>query len=297
MNCEERRDLITQLVCDGLEPREREELRAHIDGGCLRCAEALAEARDLRLALSLSPDRVEPSPRVKERLREWLRESEGEPRQARSTLPSRRRVPVRIAFGLAAVAAGLVVAALFQLRSAPVVAERDALREELFTARARQAELEDQVLELRSELEMTDEEIMESEAHARVLEADATNYQRQIAMLRSKNVIVVSLRGTARQSRAVARVFWGEDYYCYLRAENLRALPEGRSYALWLETEGRDLILAGTFGPGADGAATLWVPLDSDPGEISRVFVTEEPEDDVGQDPTGAVELESRSSA
>ena len=103
----------------------------------------------------------------------------------------------------------------------------------------------------------------------------------------------MEIRGTELQPEATARVFWDEDYYCYLSAENLRPLAEGRSYALWLDTQNSGIVAAGSLVLHASGSATLWVPLDSDLGEVRRAFLTEEPEGDLAQEPSGPIELES----
>ncbi len=105
----------------------------------------------------------------------------------------------------------------------------------------------------------------------------------------------MALAGTGRQPGATARVFWGKDYYCYLDAHDLQPLEPGRTYAMWLDTQASGIVLAGTFSPDPQGEATLWVPLDSDLGTISRAFVTDEVADDLGQEPTGPELLVSTS--
>ena len=102
----------------------------------------------------------------------------------------------------------------------------------------------------------------------------------------------MSIHGTSRQDDARARAFWSEDYYCYLTAEGLGRLPEGHTYALWLDSESHGVILAGSFEPDGSGSATMWTPLPRDLGGISRAFVTAETKGDI-EEPTGPVELDS----
>ena len=70
MTCQERRDLILLYAADldALEPAERDELRAHLAGGCPSCAGALAEAEATMAQLPQALDPVTPSPQARDRL-------------------------------------------------------------------------------------------------------------------------------------------------------------------------------------------------------------------------------------
>src|SRR5258706_12032724 len=68
MNCEQRRDLMPMLLLDGLEPAEAAALRAHLAGGCIRCASYLAEADATLNHLPYSLDPVPPAAEARDRL-------------------------------------------------------------------------------------------------------------------------------------------------------------------------------------------------------------------------------------
>ncbi len=298
MSCDAVGDLIAQLAVGRLEFREAEELREHLETGCASCAERLAETQQVAFALSLSPEPVAPSANVKQKLLERIADSDA---SAEPVPASIRRAdphyPVPLVAGLSAIAAGIVVAVFFVLRSDPVADERDALRAQLAEVSAVQIELETELAEVRGELEISYDEITEVEAEIRELEANARTAARQIEMLRSPTVVVMSIYGTAHQPEARARAFWGEDYFCYLSVENIRDLAAGRTYALWLDTELEGVVRVGTFVADDGGRATLWVPIEGDLGHIARAFVTDEATDDVGPEPTGPVELQSSAEA
>ena len=299
MNCLQQRDLILELVLGEMASAEATVLRAHIDTGCPQCAEYLAEAEELELALSLSPDPVAPSPEAKRALLERLDSrpslQAGEAASASQRTSRRRdaRYPNWAVAGLSALAAGLAAFAIFSPRYSDTTAQGEELAAALALVQAEHAELRADFEAAQAELESADSELAELEEQIRNLETDVQVASKQLAMLRSDSVIAMEIRGTELQPDATARVFWGEDYYCYLSAKNLRPLAQGRSYALWLDTANDGIVAAGTLAQGSSGSATLWVPLDSDLGEIRRAFLTEEPEGDLAQEPTGAIELES----
>ena len=160
--------------------------------------------------------------------------------------------------------------------------------------RAASGALEDQLAELREEQEALDEELAEIEARSRTMESDLERSQRQVAMLVDPGLVTLDLGPTSAQSEARARVFWEwDDYYCYLDAEGLGDVAPPAVYALWLDTEGGNRVLAGTFAP-AEGRATLWVQLPRDMGRAVAAQITLEPEAP-GPSPAGPVQLRSAS--
>jgi hypothetical protein len=68
MTCAERQDEMFLYAIDGLDSIEQQEARAHLDGGCPRCAGSLAEAQGMAGLLVLSSPAVMPSPAVGQRL-------------------------------------------------------------------------------------------------------------------------------------------------------------------------------------------------------------------------------------
>src|SRR3954468_20542264 len=72
MNCEQRRDLMPMLLVDALEPADAAALRAHLAGGCTRCAAYLAEADATLAYLPYGLDAVAPGAGARERLMERI---------------------------------------------------------------------------------------------------------------------------------------------------------------------------------------------------------------------------------
>lgn len=68
MTCEERRDLILLYAADALDADEGAAIAAHLEGGCPRCAGALAEAQAVMAAVALSADPLAAPAGVRERL-------------------------------------------------------------------------------------------------------------------------------------------------------------------------------------------------------------------------------------
>jgi hypothetical protein len=284
-SCEEYRELILLGTAGGLDPRLKDELSDHLATDCTGCSEALEEATQLQVALSLGLDPVQPTASVKRRLLTRIGDSVAEEQSEAIPVDPVRlhwRLPASIAAGLA-LAAGIVIGVVLV---GP--AEDPATRVDLVAVRAERDALNEEIAELREELEIADEDLAELEAKLPALEAER-------ALLRAPTTISLALHGMGDQPDAIARVFWDEAYSCYLRVENLEAAPDGAEYALWVETTEGGTILAGTFLPEATGDATLWVPLDDGIGTFKRAFVTlEHAEDDAvsPSDPSDTVVLE-----
>jgi hypothetical protein len=268
MSCAERRDSILLLRAGLLEGEEAEELRAHLRSGCTECGRYAAEARHLWTALELASEPVEVPAALKGAAR---RPSWG--------------AALALAAGLAAVAA----VATFGL-SASRGPDPQTLQQ-LAELREARADLEEQ-------LEQADEELAELEDRVGDLELELRDAREQVAMLRKPGLEIVSLRGTARQPEAQARVFWEweDGYYCYLHAQHLHPTHRGEVYALWLDTESGDRLLVGSFEVGEDGSATLWVKLPGDTGHATRAVVTLE-SGEVTAAPKGEAQLVPQSSS
>src|SRR5438132_415648 len=120
MNCDQRRDLMPLLLVDALEPAEAAALRAHLAGGCTRCAAYLAEADATLAYLPYALDPVAPAAAARERLMErvgqHLPPSYAQPTTARSR--RRQRMPIWMRWALPpAVAAAItfIITAKFMM--------------------------------------------------------------------------------------------------------------------------------------------------------------------------------------
>jgi hypothetical protein len=285
VSCAARRDAVLLWAAGALDEPEAEALRAHLATGCAECAAHLAEARSVEAALVLAASDGEPAPQLQAELRSRI----GRQRVPSSPRAARSWLPLALAAGLSALVAGSLGWLAALQRYAPALEEQAAQVSEL---RQRQGALEEDLAATRKEQEETDADLAELEARARILESDLERAQRQVAMLSAPGLVTLDLAGTAAQPGARAEVFWNwDDYYCYMRAEGLGAVQAPRIYALWLDTESGNQILAGTFAP-EGGEATLWVQLPRDMGRALRAQVTLEPEAP-GPVPAGPVQLVS----
>ena len=281
MTCAERRDAILLLSAGVLDEPEAAELRAHLENGCDVCAGHLAEARELEYALAHAAPGGSAAPHLRGEL---LRRIDRVPQQpaalrTRARAP-RRLLPLALAAGLGAVVAAPLAWWLASQRHAAHFAERTAA-------------LEEELAAVREELAEQEEELSEIEARERRVESDLERAHRQVTMLSDMSLVTLDLKPVAGiPSKGQARVFWEwDDYYCYLHAEGLRETDAPAVYALWLDTEGGNRILAGTFSM-ENGEGTLWVQLPRDMGRAVHAEVTLEPAMP-GPNPAGAVQLSS----
>jgi hypothetical protein len=291
VSCEERRDPVLLFALGLLEEPEAAELRTHLAGGCLVCARHLAEASGVVAALELAAGGDEPPAALRAAL---LRRIDRVPRLAAAPLPRtrapQRLAPLLLAAGLAALVAAPLGWFVAQRRGE---AGQSARAAELAELRSATGALEEQLAEVREEQEALDEEIAEIEARSRTLESDLERSERQVAMLVDPGLVTLDLAAAGSQPEARGRVFWEwDDYYCYFHAEGLGDVHAPEVYALWLDTEAGNRILAGSFAP-AKGEATLWVQLPRDMGKAVAAHVTLEPEAP-GPAPAGPVQLSSR---
>jgi hypothetical protein len=290
LSCEDRRDPVLLFAFGLLEEPEAAELRAHLAGGCAACTAHLAEARGLRAAIDLASGEEEPPAALRAAL---LRRIDRVPRLAAGPAARsgalQRLAPLALAAGVATLVAAPIGWLLSQSRARGELAAGAA---ELVALRETSSDLERRLEEVGEEQEELDEELAEIEARSRTLESDLERARRQVAMLVDPGLVTLDLGPTGAQSGARARVFWEwHDYYCYLDANGLPDVKAPAVYALWLDTEGGNRILAGTFAP-AEGHATLWVQLPRDMGRAVAAEVTLEPEAP-GPSPAGPVQLRS----
>ena len=279
MTCDERRDAVLLFAAGLLDEAEAAPLRAHLASGCEACARELALARQVENALALAaPDdgRAARAARGAAAAHPARSAPDGEGSGARAAelaSPRARCGPRR-----GARRAGRVLARVDPSRGDPRGAHRSARRR----SRRRAEEMAEQ-----------EEELAELEATSRILESDLERAHRQVAMLSELTLVTLDLKPAMGIDRtAQARVFWEwDDYYCYLHAEGLRAADAPAVYALWLETEDGNRVLAGTFST-EGGHGTLWVQLPRDMGRAVRAQVTLEPAPP-GPTPAGAVQLTS----
>jgi hypothetical protein len=281
-----RRDDLLLYVAGALEGPERENLEAHLRGGCAQCEAELDAAQVMLAELALTPHPVEPAPEVKARLLERVARSPGSPRRSASAAPSAPAWPGRLlAAGLAAlVAAGIGAAVVERFVVAP-------LRQQASGVEERVRGMTEELDEAKAERDELRAQLDEQDAELAGLEESIESNEELIRFLRTPGIQSVALAATERQPNATARVFWEwEDYACHLHARGLVPPGPERVYALWLHTEDGGTIRVGTFRPGPGGEGTLFARLPRDVGRVVRTTLTEEASS-VGDEPSGEIQL------
>jgi anti-sigma-K factor RskA len=290
MSCEERAEEILEYAADALDAGEREAVARHLATGCPRCAGALAEAESVLAHLALSVTPLDPSPAVRARL---LSRLEGAPQAAPRALPgtalrpaegpaatppapARRRARSRAGMS-AAIAAGLVAVATYLGVAQPLSREIDGLRTEREALVNRETALE--------------RDVAERDQRIATLESDAARNTETVRMLRSPEVEVIPLHGSAPQPGASGRLFF--DHAAgrwYFHASQLRPAAPGKTYELWFINSAQQKIHAATFDVDANGEATLLIDVPESTGILALAAVTDEPAGGVKQ-PTGEIQL------
>ncbi|HBZ70921.1 MAG TPA: hypothetical protein DEP35_14770 [Deltaproteobacteria bacterium] len=281
MSCEERAEEILEYAAGGLDTSEREALARHLATGCPRCAGSLAEAESVlaHLALSLTP--LDPSLDVRARLLARLEGAAGaspplgEPVPRR--VPAQRRVRIWPHAVSVALAAGLGAVVIYFGVAVPLVRDRDTLRTEREALANRERTLE--------------RDLAERDQRIGKMESDASRTTETVRMMRSPEVEVLPLRGSASQPGALGRLFFDRARgRWYLHASRLRPAGPGKTYELWFINSAQQKIPAATFDVDDNGEATLLVDLPENVGTLALVAVTDEPSGGVKQ-PTGEIQL------
>ncbi len=265
------------LLVDALEPAEAAALRAHLTGGCPRCAAYLAEADATLAHLPYALDPQTPRPEARARLLNGIeaeltqtaaaagpsdhRAGNHTPHILKMPLWLRRVLPAAVAACIA-----FVATAWFMLDS-----------------------MQKQKSELAAALVGRDNNI-------RILNADykaLTNRFEQTTQiadnaLMSRKFIMLEGQG---HSRAFARAWYDAKRNAWhFRAFNLEQLPVKEAYELWFITPYGRKVPAATFRPDERGEAYLVCKLPDDVGPISSASVTDEPSVGTFQ-PTGDIHL------
>jgi hypothetical protein len=117
----------------------------------------------------------------------------------------------------------------------------------------------------------------------------AERAQMRMAVLTSPDLKEVSLKGQAAAPRAAGRAFWSRSNGLLFAANELPALPAGRTYQLWFLTPGAP-VSAGLIRPDQNGR--IAAAFDTPPGtpDPTGIAVSIEPEGGVPA-PTGAIYL------
>lgn len=95
-----------------------------------------------------------------------------------------------------------------------------------------------------------------AEAEMRDAGARLVRAQAETSILSAPDLARIDLAGQAKAPTAIARAFWSRAQGLVLTATRLPELPAGRTYQLWVLTDGAP-ISAGIFQPDASGVASV----------------------------------------
>lgn len=128
-----------------------------------------------------------------------------------------------------------------------------------------------------------------TEADMRDARVRLVRAQAETAVLAAPDLTRVDLAGQPAAPEAVARAFWSRAHGLVLTATRLPDLPRGRTYQVWVLTDGAP-ISAGLFAPDAEGRATAVFDTPVALPQPTGMAVSVEPEGGVPA-PTGDIVL------
>jgi len=249
-------ELAALAALSALDGEDARAFQEHLEEGCARCEEILADMRTASSALAASVPRRPPREGLRAQILERVATSTGRIAPMRK----KRALSESVAWFLAAAAS--LILAFFGLDDLRLRGQREQLRS--------------RAAELSAKLSSAQREIARRDLRVRVLE--------------SEDVRILSLAGKDPQPDARARVFWSEKAKRgILVAGNLAALPADKQYELWVFDQGKP-VAAGVFDADAQGRAFHESPGLAAIAAAQNFAVTVEPRGGVAA-PTGPVVL------
>jgi hypothetical protein len=294
VTCSERHDLILLYAAGGLEGGERDELRAHLAGGCPQCAGALAEAEAMMAQLPLALDAKSPPRGAKQTLLARIAAEDGSCERMKIGREKRDWDRIILPAALAAVlAVAVTLAAVWRfgpVRNTHIAAPAhpgDTMPPPMVLDALNKAMKE--LDEAHAALDQSNAKLTADEAELVKVRGElATAIQQKSAL---ESMKFAELTGPA-QPRAMGRVFIdtqkGEWYFF---ASGMKPPDAGKTYELWLIADDKKMP-AGTFDVGAKGSAALLgaVPALSKNAAVV-LAVTDEPMGPAQQAPTGRAQI------
>ena len=247
-------ELLDSYVFGTLEKDKVDALEAHLDTGCDECLARLREVAELSAQLASAVPQHDPPQRVKDRLFEQIR---GTRNHNASTTASQKPI-------LAWATAGISVTAVIAMIVWGSSINREAI-------------------ELRTALEISQQEIVRLQQDRSVLDDAAT-------LLGKPCTRLVDLAGVDPNPQAYGKVvLHPKETFGVVYLYRLPPNPEGMQYQLWLVRDGKPTSV-GVFTVAEDGGAVIKMQSLPDPTSIASFQVTIEPEG--GQpEPTGMLYL------
>jgi anti-sigma-K factor RskA len=266
VTCDERQDLILLYAMDALDAPQREEVRAHLAGGCTRCAGALSEAQGVVASLAVSAEPVTAPARARERLLD------------------RVRAP---AAGAAAAPSVTAVVDDDDAERAPTGAIPWTPEEQAAVS------LSPPPPQRRAARRWLGPSLAAAACVGALIGSLAMWFaQRDRARLPgAPEVHMVALTGGESQPLARGRIFRDTvRHVWHVYVFDLKPPANGRTYELWFIAGDQKKIPAGTFDVDAQGKGTLLVTIADNLPPIVAAAITDEPLGGSPQ-PTGAIHL------
>jgi anti-sigma-K factor RskA len=252
----EEETLAAAYVLGALEPAERRDFEAHVEG-CPTCAEEIRSLRQVADGLAHAvPQRTPPGALRARVLGSIVPSAAAAPADVRR--PGRSAAWLPLAAALAAALGLGVYAWQLQLR----------------------------VRALESRLDVAERRASAAERDVADARRTAGEAQSAMAVLAAPDLVRVELSGQAPAANARARALWSRNRGMVFTAANLPRAPEGRVYQVWVVTAAGP-ISAGLMTPDTAGRAEAFFNTPPDIPQPTAIAVTLEPAGGVPA-PTGA---------
>lgn len=299
-------------------------LRAHVAGGCPRCAGRMAEAQSVYEQIGLSLPPVAPSPDVKSRLMHKLTAAPANEASvaaasgvsmtssARSNATSAAtasaavnyKLPNAAAPGRAAAPAAHAPVRRFwfyvpMVSSAALLLISAMLFYGYFNAYGRYRTARN------NERQHSRQLALQAASWRNKYEAARANWRKKFTT-QNANLLRVeaqmrALSGPSLKLAALhvpkgpatmraTMLYNSAAHVCFFSAKGMKPLPAGKTYEAWLITRKQVKIRAGTFGVGPGGTVNVESHVPANIHDVSLMAVTIEPAGGVAQ-PTGAIQL------
>jgi anti-sigma-K factor RskA len=267
MTHDEARDAMPLFVVDADDRETRAAMLAHV-AGCEECRQALQDYQRAADALAQAVPQIRPRPELRARTLAAIVGGDAE----RVRLPHPGRAPTDVRTrpsgpawapwlaAAAAVVAAVSVGGLLQTRS--------------------------ELADMRTTLAVWQARVADAERSAAASQATLVTYRRQLDVMTSDDLLLVTLSGLPPADAAQAKAFVSRSLNAIIfTARDLPPLPPARVYQLWAVAGGQ-AISAGIFVPDASGRSQLVADVPSLTVAPAALAVTLEPEGGVPA-PTG----------
>jgi hypothetical protein len=259
MTHDEARDAMPLFVVDADDRETRTALLAHV-AGCETCRQALEDYQRAADALAQAVPQVRPRPELRARTLAAIVGGDAgrvrRPEPEHTWTEARRREPRDMAWApwlaaAAALVAAVSVAGLLQTRG--------------------------ELADMRTTLAVWQARVADAERSAAASQATLVTYRRQLDVMTSDDLLLVTLSGLPPADAAQAKAFVSRSLNAIIfTARDLPALPQARVYQLWAVAGGQ-AISAGIFVPDERGRSQLVAEVPTLTEPPAALAVTVEP--------------------